>query len=201
MLSVYVFSLVLGGSFLLVSLLGDIFDTGTDVDAAPDVDLDADVDAGDAVEPEDAARSPAATKIFSIRGLIYALFGFGAVGTAMTLLGQTGFVVTLVSALVGGILAGSMVTMLFNWIAATGVSNRSDDRGFVGLRGIVTLPVGEGSAGTVAVERGGRRITLRALPWSGVEGDSSTWRDVVVMEMDQGVAHVAPIEEDLALEP
>ena len=34
MLSVYIFSLVLGGSFLLVSVLGDVFDADVDVDGS-----------------------------------------------------------------------------------------------------------------------------------------------------------------------
>lgn len=213
MLSVYIFSLVLGGSFLLVSVLGDVFeadaDLDTDVDVDVEVDFDADVDAGEVghgagtevVHAGDTAHGTAAVKIFSIRGMIYALFGFGAVGSALTWLGQSGAAVTLASAVVGGLLTGGMVTWLFNWLKATSASNRHDDRGFVGLRGKITLPVGENSAGTVAVERGGRRILLRALPWPDAAGDSSAWRDVVVMEMDRGVARVAPLEDDLALEP
>ncbi|NIP77823.1 MAG: hypothetical protein GWM90_00915 [Gemmatimonadetes bacterium] len=220
MLSVYIFSLVLGGSFLLVSVLGDVFDADADLDT--DLDADVDFDAGelsDAAEAgdvghgtdlahasaethaADAAHGTAAAKIFSIRGLIYALFGFGAVGSALSWLGDTGTVATLVAAVAGGLLTGGMVTLLFNWLKATSASNRHGDTGFVGLRGTVTLPVGDSSAGTVAVERGGRRVLLRALPWPGAEGDSATWRDVVVMEMERGVARVAPIEDDLALEP
>ncbi len=214
MLSVYIFSLVLGGSFLLVSVLGDVFDTGVDVDSDFDADLALDagdatdaLDAGDASDAADAghagdaAQGTAAAKIFSIRGLIYGLFGFGAVGSAVTWLGGTGFVATLVSAIVGGLLTGGMVTVLFNWLKASSASNRHSDSGFVGLRGTITLPVGDGSVGTVVVERGGRRISLRALPWGSAEGDPDGWRDVVVMEMDQGVARVAPIEEDLKLGP
>lgn len=207
MLSVYIFSLVLGGSFLLVSLLGDVLGADADLDADFDADLDFDAEVGDtaealeALDAGDAGESAAAAKIFSIRGLIYALFGFGAVGTAVTLLGDAGFVGTLVAALTGGLLTGGMVTLLFNWLKATSAPNRPGDRSFVGLQGKITLPVGENSAGSVIVERGGRRISLRALPWSGAEGDSATWRDVVVMEMEGGVARVAPLEEDLTLGP
>lgn len=214
MLSVYIFSLVLGGSFLLVSVLGDVFDSDVDLDGGADVDLALDagdatdaleaIDAADAVEASDAAEvahGTAAAKIFSIRGLIYGLFGFGAVGSAVTWLGGTGFVATLVAALIGGLLTGGMVTLLFNWLKSSSASNRHGDSGFVGLQGSITLPVGEDSVGTVMVERGGRRIALRARPWHAAEGDPSTWRDVVVMEMERGIARVAPIEEELRLEP
>lgn len=217
MLSVYIFSLVLGGSFLLVSVLGDVFDADVDVDSDFDADVALDAgdatdaleagDAADAVDTVDAAdagevaHGTAAAKIFSIRGLIYALFGFGAVGSIVTWLGGTGFIATLVSAMIGGLLTGGMVTMLFNWLKSSSASNRHSDRGFVGLQGTITLPVGEESVGTVMVERGGRRIALRALPWTAADGDPVGWRNVVVMEMDKGVALVAPFEEDLRLEP
>lgn len=214
MLSVYIFSLVLGGSFLLVSVLGDVFDADVDVDSDFDADLalgagdaanamealDA-ADAVDATDAADTAHGTAAAKIFSIRGLIYGLFGFGAVGSAVTWLGGSGFVATLVSALGGGVLTGGMVTLLFNWLRASSASNRHSDSGFVGLQGMITLPVGDDSVGTVMVERGGRRIALRALPWGPAGGDPTEWRDVVVMEMERGVARVAPIEEELKLGP
>lgn len=207
MLSVYIFSLVLGGSFLLVSLLGDAFDADADFDA--DLSLEAGdaadaLEAGDAADAADAgdvAQGTHAVKIFSIRGLIYALFGFGAVGSLVSWLGAAGSVATFGAAVVGGVLTGGMVTVLFNWLRASSTSNRHGDTGFVGLRGTVTLPVGRGSPGTVMVERGGRRVALRALPWDGAEGDSAEWRDVLVMEMEKGVALVAPVEEDLRLEP
>jgi hypothetical protein len=222
MLSVYIFSLVLGGSFLLVSVLGDVFGADADFDSDFDADLALDagdamdaieaVDAADAMDGMDAAdidaadggdvgHGSAATKIFSIRGAIYGLFGFGAVGSAVSWLGQSGSIATFIAAVVGGVVTGGMVTVLFNWLKSTSASHRPGDTGFVGLRGTVTLPVGEDSVGSVVVERGGRRITLRALPWPGAEGDATTWREIVVMEMDRGVAQVAPIEEDLALEP
>lgn len=214
MLPVYIFSLVLGGSFLLVSILGDVFDADADLDSDFDADVALDAgeatdaleaaeatDAAEAADAGDAAHGTAAAKIFSIRGMIYALFGFGAVGSAVTWMGPTGSMATFVAAVVGGLLTGGMVTVLFSWLKATSASHRHSDSGFVGLRGTVTLPVGEDSVGTVVVERGGRRIALRALPWTEVGSDSAEWREVVVMEMDRGVALVSPIEEDLALEP
>jgi hypothetical protein len=227
MLSVYIFTLVLGGSFLLVSLLGDVFQADADVDTDMDFDLHmsdaADLlDAGDALDAVDAvdaidavdavdvahageaahaADATHAVKIFSIRGLIYAMFGFGAVGSILTWMGQTAFLTTFLAALVAGVLTGGLVTVVFNWLRATGATNRPGDVGFVGLQGHVTLPMAEGSAGSIAVERGGRRITLRALPYPGVEGDPGEWREVIVLDMEKGIARVAPLEEDLALEP
>ncbi|MGW8268224.1 MAG: hypothetical protein ACWGSQ_17795, partial [Longimicrobiales bacterium] len=67
--------------------------------------------------------------------------------------------------------------------------------------GRVTLPIREGVPGKVVVERAGRRVELRALPHPSGSGDPSLWKRIFVVEMEKGVARVAPIEEDLLLEP
>lgn len=206
MFAVYIFCLVLGGSLMAVSVLGDVFgdaDLDLDLDTDLDVELDAadlgvgagdvDVDAGDATD---------AVKILSIRTLIYTMFGFGAVGTLLSFLGAGGFLGILAFAVAGGLVSGAVVTTVFNYLRRTDTGAQLSDATYVGLSGRVTLPITEGSAGTVAVERGHRRVSLRALPHpSAVEGDPSSWTSVVVVEMDRGVARVAPVEEDLALEP
>lgn len=207
MLAVYIFCLVLGGSLMAVSVLGDVFgdaDVDLDLDTDVDFDLDAgdlagDLDAGD-VDVTDGATD--AVKILSIRTLIYAMFGFGAVGTLLSLLGAGGFLATLAFAVGGGLLSGAVVTTVFNYLKRTDTGAQLSDATYVGLSGHVTLPMGEGSPGTVAVERGHRRISLRALPHpSAAAGDPSSWTSVVVVEMDRGVARVAPIDEELSLEP
>ncbi|HZD04509.1 MAG TPA: hypothetical protein VE173_06315 [Longimicrobiales bacterium] len=229
MLAAYIFCLVLGGGILLVSVLGDVLgDVGGDVDMGGDVDfqldaghfdapeLDAghlDIDAGhlevdaghvdvDAGHADVAAHAGQATKILSIRTLIYALFGFGAVGTMLSFLGPGGFLSTFAFAVVGGLLSGAVVTSTFNWLKRTDTGAQISDTAYVGLSGTVTLPMALGSPGAVTVERGQRRISLRALPHESSAGsDPSTWRSVVVVDMERGVARVAPIEEDLSLEP
>jgi hypothetical protein len=74
---------------------------------------------------------------------------------------------------------------------------------YAGLMGRVTLPIRGEIPGKVVVERGGRRVQIRALPHASAEGqgDPTTWRKVFVVEMQEGVALVAPVEEDLLLEP
>lgn len=215
MLAVYIFCLVLGGSLMAVSVLSDVFgdaggdldiDMGGDVDFQLDAgdfdagDLDLDLDAGDV--DVDAGEATHATKILSIRTLIYALFGFGAVGTLLSFLGPGWLLPTLAFALVGGFLSGGVVTTVFNYLKKTDTGAQLSDTTYIGLSGTVTLPIGLGSPGSVAVDRGHRRISLRALPHpSAVESDPTTWKSVVVVDMERGVARVAPLEEDLALEP
>lgn len=215
MLAAYIFCLVTGGGLLLLSLLGDVLgDAGGDlgVDASADVHFELDhggVDAGtfdtgtgDVDVHGDSGDQLHASKILSIRTLTYTLFGFGAVGTLLSLVGSSGFLTTLAFAVTGGLLSGALVTTVFDYLRATDTGAQVSDDTFVGLSGTVTLPLSATTAGAVAVQRGQRRITLRALPHPSVgDADPAGWKSVVVVEMDRGVARVAPVGEDLSLEP
>lgn len=213
MLALYLFCLVLGGGFLLVSLFGAGGDSDLDLDALPDAGaLDAGVDVGGTdvtgadlhageLHAQDVHHDAAASRIFSVRTLVYAMFGFGATGAALTALGA-GTLVALVFALVGGSAAGVLVGSLFRWLSTTSSGEAHGDAELVGLTGTVTLPLSAAVPGHVVVERGARRVTLRALPQPGLPGDPAAWRAVVVVDMERGVARVAPLAPgDLDLLP
>ena len=206
MLTAYVFCLVLGGGLLLLSVLGDAFgDAGGDLDLGGSVEIDAgSVDLGDAgVDAHGHGSDPShASRILSIRTLTYALFGFGAVGTLLTFFGSANSLTVLGTALVGGLLAGSLVTSAFRYLETTDTGAQASDISFIGLSGTVTIPISADSAGAVSVRRGQRKISLRALPHESVgDADPTDWRSVVVVDMENGVARVAPVGEDLSLEP
>lgn len=183
MLALYLFCLVLGGGFLLVSLLGG---------EGGDMEMDADVELGGL---DDAGTDTAASRIFSFRTLVYGVFGFGATGAALTALGSSALG-TLLFALVGGILSGALVGALFRYLGSTesGASPRDDD--LVGLPAVVVVPLSAQGPGTVAVERGGRRVTLRALPHPGAGGRPEAWTQVVILDVEGSLVRVAPLEED-----
>jgi hypothetical protein len=188
----YLFSVVLGGGLLLLSLLGDLL--GGD---ASDLELDVDFDSTSDVDHS-------ATKILSFRMVSYALFGFGAVGWLLT---QAGFVPgaasTVTYASSAGILSGALVQRVFAYLRRTETGMLQPDDSFAGLSGQVILPLGGGTAGGVAVERGGRRLTLRALPHSTASASRppEDWKDVVVVEMKDGIAYVVPTDRDLTALP
>lgn len=189
MFGFYVFSLILGGAFLLLSLFGDAL--GSDVDGL-EADVDVDVDADGAVD------ASSLWKILSIRSLIYALFGFGAVGTALTLTGAMSFLSTLIFAGATGLVSGAFISWLFAIVRRSEAGERAADSAFEGLLGDVTVPFGTGGTGQIAVARGGRRHVLLARPHSSVTDPSpEEWTRVVVIELDGGVAHVAPAGPDL----
>jgi len=249
MVAFYVFSLILGGGFLAMSVLGDLFGGHGDVEVGGDLggfdgnleldaggidfdaggldldaggldfdaggldldagglDLDAgglDMDAGhldvDAVHAElDADAGSFAAKIFSIRTLFYSLFGFGSVGTLLTYLWSGNPILTAAFAVFSGITSGTLINAAFGYVKRSESGMLQAEGSYAGIMGRVTLPVRPEIAGKVVVERGGRRVELRALPHSSGKGDPSTWRAVLVVEMEKGVALVAPVDEDMLL--
>lgn len=192
MMAVYLFSLIVGGGLLLLSLFGG---EGGDLEIDGALDLDG---LGDAAEL--ASADAAASKVFSLRSLIYATFGFGGAGALLTYLGAAA-ATTLVAAVVTGVLSGAMVSAVFGYLRRTDSGAKLGDQALEGLAGHVVLPIDADSPGAVVVVRGDRRLRLRALPHGTVlEGDPSEWDRVVVVEVEGGIARVAPLEEDRLLD-
>lgn len=232
MVAFYIFSLVLGGGFMALSLLGDLFG-GHDVSMSTDATLDADVgfdahletDAGHlevgggSVDTDmgsgevgdihadaelaghggDLHASQVASKIFSIRTVIYSLFGFGAVGTLLTYAFHSASAGTTAAfAVVGGVLSGTLVNAAFGWVKHSESGALESEGTYSGQPGRVTLPL-VGAAGKVVVSHAGREVELRALPHPSAleQGDPTSWTAIVVVEMKEGVALVAPAPKEL----
>jgi hypothetical protein len=208
--ALYLFSLVLGGGFLALSVFGDFLGGHGDVDMGVDgggLDLDAGGlggggDAGSAHAALDHDTSHLMSKVFSIRTLFYSLFGFGAVGTLLTFLWSGNPLVTAGFALSSGMVSGALIHAVFGYVQGSESGMVQSEAGYAGCQGRVILPIRGTSPGRVVVERGGRRVELRALPHSSSadQGDPGAWRTVFVVEMERGVARVVPMEEDLLLE-
>lgn len=227
MVALYVFSLVLGGGLLGLSLLGDIFGTHGDVDLSTDATLDADFDThvdadfdahvdadfdadaghvdfdthhevGGGAHGDGAGTSHVASKIFSIRTATYTLFGFGAVGVLLTYVFNASAGSTAAFAVAGGALSGTLINAAFGWVKRSESGAIEGEDAYAGHSGKVILPI-EGPGGTVVVELAGHTVQLRALPHPSAldQGDPSTWTSIVVVEMKQGVALVAPVSQDL----
>jgi hypothetical protein len=140
MLAVYLFTVLVGGALLGVSLLGS--DHG-DVDSV----------AGHGHHTHDAAQ------FLSLRTLTYFLFVFGGVGIALSLLTRTGWPLTLVLALLAGVGVGTIVTGTFRYLSRTDSGGNQSDDSFVGLSARVVLPIAEGGLGKVIVQRGDRPMS------------------------------------------
>lgn len=201
MLQVYLFCLILFGGLAALSIFGDFLETDVaDLDVDADVDADADMDAEGELEGYTAAE-----KIFSIRGGLYTLFGFGLTGTLLTLAGApAGSPLTIGLSAGTGVAAGWLVTQILNWLRSGEAGGYDGDASFEGRMARVTLALGRGGPGRVRVRRGERTHEFRALPHPSSPGapPPSDWNDVVVVEMREGVALVTPVEEDeLQIEP
>jgi hypothetical protein len=232
MVAFYVFSLILGGGFLALSVFGDLLGGHGDVDVGGDLggfdghleleagglDMDAggievdagglDLDAGhldvDAAHAElHADAGHLASKIFSIRNLFYSLFGFGAVGTLLTYVTGGDSTLTAAFAVASGLASGALINTTFGYMKRSESGFLQSEATYAGVLGRVTLPIRAEIPGKVVVERGGRSVELRALPHvsAAEQGDPVTWKRVFVVEMEKGVARVAPVEEDMLLEP
>lgn len=218
MSQVYLFCLVLGGGLAALSVLGDALDLGADVDVdaadvdAADVDvLDAGVEGGDAAtealagaEAEGPDADADAEKVFSIRGLVYALFGFGLAGTVLGGLGHPAAApTTLVFSGLAGVGSGWVTTRMVNWIRASETGGHPGESSFEGRPGRVVLPLSPDSPGRVKVRRGERSYELRALPYDPEADDAGGWQEVVVVEMRDGMAYVTPLDDadELRLSP
>ncbi len=182
MLALYVFSLIVGVGFILVSLAGDFLDVGVEVDADPELEWAAD---------------STWSKVFSLQSVVYGMAGFGLAGTLLTVLQVTPGPVTLGLALGTGVAGGMLVGLFLGYLKRSDSGYEHDDRQFEGCAADVLIPIRPDNAGRIKVYAAGRTHQLRALPHSLDAGseDLSSWKQVVVVEVKDGVAYVTPLEE------
>lgn len=201
--TVYLVCLIVAGGLALLSAFGDFLDVGVDGDAAFDVDFDLDLDfdtdadfAGVSGTHLETGAAPAAS-IFSLRALVFAVFGFGASGTLLTALGASpASLVTLALSVGAGLCVGVSVGALLAYLKRSDTHARPGDEGFRGLTGRVILPLGAESPGQVVVRRGQREHTVRALPHPAAHSEPAGWKRVMIVEMKSGIAYVGPLEDD-----
>ncbi len=187
MLAAYIFCLVVGGGFLLLSLVGDFLEA----DADADLGTDADLALGDAGE---------VGKLFSLRSMVYALFGFGAAGTLLHLLwGGARPGMTAVVAGVTGLATGALIGAAFRFLKRGNSGAMLGEQSFVGLTAEVSLEINSASPGAIRVLRGDRRHGIRARLDASCPPDQALTpgQSVVVVTMASGVANVVPVEMEV----
>jgi hypothetical protein len=194
MLPLYVGSLALGGVLIAATmLLGDVdTDADFDVDGDLDVGLNGDYDAILILKDPADAMVDAGTWLpfFSLRFWTFALASFGASGIALHLLGVTGVLGAVVSALLGmGI--GTAAAWVFRQLQ---LSQPSGNVGMLDVRGTeatVLLSVGPDKLGKVRVTVDGQHIDLPAR----TQGDTTMNRNgkALVLSVDDGIANITPV--------
>lgn len=187
MFGLYVLCLAVGGGFLAISLFGEVLEADADFSA------DSDFDAGDA---------SGLAKLFSLRAIVYSLFGFGATGVGLTVAwGEARPTWIMGLSVATGVVAGVFISAVLDYVKRTSSGERLGEASFAGLTARVIVPLASGSTGTVSVERGDRRYSLRAVLDERGDGDGKgpllVGQSVVVTEVSGGVAYVTPVAGDL----
>lgn len=185
MLPLYLFSVLVGGALLAVSMMGSDH-------------IDGDIDMG-----HHGQNSDNAAQFLSMRTLTYFLFVFGGVGTALSILSKsTGWFGILATAALSGLGVAALVAATFRYLSRTESGGSQSDDSFVGLSGRIVLPIAHGGLGKVMVHRGDRTYELLARPLDPASGDPASWTSVVIVEMSRGTALIAPLDEPtLQLDP
>src|SRR5690606_32547899 len=106
-------------------------------------------------------------------------------------------VVTAAVAVGVGAIASAAAAKILGFVRRTEAGEREAQGSFVGCAGRVTLPIGDGRAGRVVVQRGAREVELRARPFADRDVAPPVGAEVVVVEMEDGTAYVTTLEEPL----
>jgi hypothetical protein len=203
--TVYVFCLVLGGGLAALSVASDVLDFGGadfDLDLDLDLDLDVDVDTGGGIDSAGSAWG----KLFSIYGILYFILGFGLTGTLLTWLMSNSFAATLPLAIGSGLVSGTFASRLVGYLKGSESGALEGDESWDGHTGQILLPLGVDSPGKVKMFKGAREHVIRALPhgnaWEELAENSAlipaieAWKQVMVVEVKNGIAYVVPTDED-----
>jgi membrane protein implicated in regulation of membrane protease activity len=177
---VYLVAAILGWPLVLFFLFAGGDDGGGD----GDFDLDADADAD--------GIGSLAGDLLSIRGIAFFLAFFGATGLVLGWLDANGLI-RLLAAIGLGVFAWWLNRTLVRYLKTSSVATEMSDRLLVGLPARVTVPIDEGRKGKIVVDVQGQILTLVARPFrSGTFANDS---DVVIVEIDRGIALVASLDE------
>jgi hypothetical protein len=185
--ALYWFALVVGAGMYLFSLFADFTGHG-DVDGHGDTDFHA----------GDHHHGGEAFKILSLRNATYFLFAFGVTGVGLNWLwgGGRGLLTALLALFLGTVGAG-ISGLAFGWLRKTDSGDLPGDSSWIGAQGHVTIPLSAGGTGKILVTRGNREHELLARPFDEEAGDPQQWAAVMVVEMRNGIALVAPNDSSL----
>lgn len=192
MTTIYLICLIVGGFFVLLSMLGG-GDTDADVDVDVDVDVDADVDVDTDVDV-DGGSGTGFVDLLSIRALFLFATFFGLTGVALSLAG-TGEPFTAVLAVLVGILVGLGGNYLIKRVGYQHVSSDVSATDLKGVTGKVLVPFTGDRRGTIRLVARGQSLQLVARAFENQTIDTFNPGDeVVVIRVDGSVVEVVKPE-------
>jgi hypothetical protein len=168
--NLYIFAFIAGVFILVMPLVGDVFDnTGSYTPPVP------------------------RTAVLSLTGVTVFLLVFGATGTAVTRYTQLRpeyiAAIALASAIVGTLTLTRAVAYM-----TRSVENRVEQqRSLHGLVAEVIVPISPVHGGKISAKRGAQRIQMLARPYHANDTDAATWREVMIVDVRDGIALVSPV--------
>lgn len=190
MTALYWFAMVVGVGMYLFSVFADLSGGG---DAGVDGGLDAHTDVGGDTHGADGYQ------ILSLRNATYFLFAFGVTGVLLNWLwaGSRDILTALVSTGIG--LAGAALSAFaFGWLRKSESGYMPGDQSWVGAQASVVLPLSTHETGKVYAMRAGRTQELLARPFDGEAIAPERWTNVLILDIKDGIALVAPHDQALA---
>lgn len=181
MLGIYIFSAILGGGLLAMSLFAD-----SDGD---DIDIDADASS------HGGGSSHVGGLLFGFfkpRNLIFFFAAFGITGALLTWTGS-GTIITAIASAVMGIGAMSLTHAIFGWLKRNeSAVDVVGERALEGSLARVVIPVGPDARGRIACSIAGREVHVVARLAPGAVEALGAGREVLVVRMDDGEAEISP---------
>jgi len=192
MIWLYVAATIFGGTFTLAMMAGAL-DFDGDVELDFDADIDLDLDTGfDADGGVAGAAGDFFGSLISFRSLVFFAAFFGLAGLVFNLFDYTE-PVPLLSGLGLGAVAAVLNGQLFNWLKQNEHSSQVSNRHLTGARATVVLPMGTDRKGRIKTELEGETTYMVALPHSEKTDRFDVGDPVVVVEIENGTARVAPL--------
>ncbi|MFW6054225.1 MAG: hypothetical protein ACOC9J_05375 [Persicimonas sp.] len=171
----YVFCMIVGGAFVILSIFGGLFEADADLDADMDADFDADLDADlDADVDADAdgagydkdmevAVSRRFNPLKSFKFYTFAMAFFGLTGVIFELLDLWGSSLGVFGLSVAmGLIVGGGVAYVMHLVNQDSGGGAVGEHDFVAASGQIVLPVREGKRGKVRMHVRGRTIEMPA---------------------------------------
>jgi membrane protein implicated in regulation of membrane protease activity len=179
--AVYLVSLIIGGFFVLLSILG-----GGDSDAEVDLDADADIDA----DMDSDGAGTGFVDLLSVRTLFLFAAFFGLTGVLLGLT-ESAEVMRFVLSLATGLVSGFGGNYLIKSVAYRNVSSILTSDDLKGKTAKVVVPFAATERGQIVVETHGQRHVLSACSFDDSEIRSFQKGDeVVVLAIKGNVASV-----------
>lgn len=193
MIWLYIAATIFGGTFVLASMAGGLdVDADIDLDFDADVDFDLDTDFDTDVGGAASAAGDFFGSLLSFRSLIFFSAFFGLAGIVFSLF-DYGEPTPLLTGVLLGLFAAIASARLFAWVRRNQSSSQVTVRDLEGSRASVTVPLGIDRKGRIKVELEGETTFMVALPHSSKQERFDVGETVVVVEIENGTALVAPL--------